>query len=316
MANSNMNFLYENITNRICSLLESGVAPWKQTWFTKNTPQNLITKIPYRGINVWTLLTSPHATTPYWLTWKQVMSLKGRVKAEEAKNYETVVFWKQLKYTENINGIEEEKTIPMLRYSRVYNLSQCEFNPETLAKLVPQTKTEDEFTPIEKCENIVRGYKDCPEIIFDNSGKASYSPLLDKIRMPNKIDFKKPEYYYLTLFHEMAHSTGSEKRLNRFKATDTNIFGSEAYTKEELIAEMTSSFLCAEAGIENATIEDSASYISGWLKAIRNADRNFLMSAASKASYAADYILGKRELAETEQQSEKEIENEPEEILQ
>ena len=295
---SNMNFLYQTITDKICKMLENGTTPWKKTWSAKDVPQNLTTKIPYRGVNVWMLLTSPHATTKFWLTWKQVMALKGRVKTEEAKNYEIVVFWKQLKYSKNVNGIEEEDTFPMLRYSRVYNLSQCEFSAETLAKLVPAT-TANEFTPLQICENIVMSYKDSPEVTFGGD-RAYYSPLFDKIQMPNKIDFATPENYYATLFHEMAHSTGSEKRLKRFKATDTNMFGSEIYSKEELVAEFCSSFLCAEAGIENTTIDNSASYIKGWVSAIKNSDKNFVLSAASKASYAAEYILGKRQVTETE----------------
>ena len=295
---SNMNFLYENITNKICSMLENGTAPWKKPWSAKDAPQNLTTKIPYRGVNVWMLLASPHATTKYWLTWTQIMKLKGRVKAEEAKNYEIVVFWKQLKYTKNVNGLDEENSFPMLRYSRVYNLGQCEFSPETLTKLVP-AETTKEFTTLQACENIVFKYKDCPEVNFGGN-RAYYTPLLDKIQMPNKEDFQTPENYYATLFHEMAHSTGSQKRLKRFKSTDSNIFGSEIYSKEELIAEMTSSFLTAEAGIENTTIENSAAYIKGWLSAIKKGDKNFIISAASKASFAASYILGKNPKPETE----------------
>ena len=288
---NNMNFLYENITNKICYMLENGTAPWRKPWLTKDAPVNLTTKIPYHGVNVWMLLASPHATTKYWLTWKQVMNLKGRVKTEEAKNYEIVVFWKQLKYTKIIGGIEEEDTFPMLRYSRVYNLGQCEFSAETLAKLIP-AEAVSEFTPLQACENIILNYKDCPEVNFGGD-RAYYIPLFDKIQMPNKVDFTTPENYYATLFHEMAHSTGSQKRLKRFKATDSNIFGSETYSKEELTAEFCSSFLSASAGIENEVIDNSASYINGWLKAIKEGDKNMVISAASHGQFAADYILGK-----------------------
>ncbi len=291
---ANMNFLYESITNRIVKMLEDGQSPWRKTWKASDLPMNLTTKIPYRGINVWMLLSSPYATSPYWLTWNQVMKLKGRVKADEAKNYEIVVFWKQLKYTKMVSGVEEEDTFPMLRYSRVYNLGQCEFDQAVLDKLVPKVEA-NEFTISEKCETIVNSYKTCPEIKFGGD-RAYYVPLFDRIQMPLAQAFETADNYYATLFHEMGHSTGSEKRLKRFKATDTNIFGSETYSKEELVAEMTSSFLCAEAGIENSTIENSAAYLAGWLKAIKNSDKNFILSAASKAQYAAEYILGKREV--------------------
>jgi len=290
---ANMNFLYESITNRIIKMLEEGKSPWKKTWNASDLPMNLTTKIPYRGINVWMLLSSPYATSPYWLTWNQVMKLKGRVKTDEAKNYEIVVFWKQLKYTKVVSGVEEEDSFPMLRYSRVYNLGQCEFDQAVLDKLVPKVEA-NEFTLLEKCEAIVNNYKTCPEIMFGGD-RAYYVPLFDRIQMPLKESFFTSDNYYATLFHEMGHSTGSEKRLKRFKATDTNIFGSETYSKEELVAEMTSSFLCAEAGIENNIIENSAAYLSGWLNTIKNSDKKFILSAASKASFAASYILNKNQ---------------------
>jgi antirestriction protein ArdC len=216
------------------------------------------------------------------------MTLKGRVKDEEAKNYETVVFWKQLKFK---NDEDEEKSFPMIRYTRVYNFGQCIFDEATIKKLVPETE-ENPFTPKETCENIVKGYKDCPEINF-GGGRAFYSPLMDRIQMPLKESFTGEEEYYSTLFHEMGHSTGSERRLKRFKSVDSGIFGSETYSKEELIAEMVASFLSAESGIENNTIENSASYIAGWLKAIKNADKTFVVQAASRASFASNYILGR-----------------------
>ena len=297
---ANMNFLYENITNKIIKILESGQTPWKKTWKASDMPMNLTTKIHYRGVNIWMLLSSPYATTPYWLTWNQVMKLKGRVKDGEAKNYEVVVFWKQLKYKKTTkDGEEKEDSFPMLRYSRVYNLGQCEFDAETLKKLVPKVTVSD-FNPIEACEKIVDGYEGCPPVEFGGD-RAYYAPLFDRIQMPLKESFESPEFYYSTLFHEMAHSTGSEKRLKRFKATDTNIFGSETYSKEELVAEMTASFLCAEAEIDNSVIENSASYIAGWLKAIKNSDRTFVLSAASKAQYAADYILGRKKVTVDEE---------------
>ena len=296
---SNMNFLYENITNRIIKLLEEGKTPWHKTWKASEMPMNLTTKYPYRGINVWTLLSSPLATTPYWVTWNQVMKLKGRGKDTEAKNYETVVFWKQLKYKNTkADGTEDENSFPMLRYTRVYNLDQCEFDAETLKKLVPKTEVND-FNPITKCEEILSSYKDCP-VVNHGGDRAYYAPMFDKIQIPSKEDFKSPEEYYSTLFHEMAHSTGSEKRLKRFKATDSNIFGSETYSKEELVAEMTASFLCAEAEIENKILENAAAYIQGWLRAIKNSDNRFVLQAASKAQAAAEYNLGKKKNEEAE----------------
>lgn len=221
------------------------------------------------------------------------MKLKGRVKQDEAKNYQIVVFWKQLKYQQHSTTDDEieEKTFPMLRYYRVYNLSQVELPDNVMARLVPKVEAK-QVNKIEACENIVKNYKDCPEIKFGGD-RAYYNNLFDKVQMPLHEHFETDEEYYSTLFHELGHSTGAQKRLNRFKAADSHLFGTETYSKEELVAEMTASFLCAEAEIVNQTIDNSASYIKGWLKAIKDGDKNFVISAASRAQRAADYILNR-----------------------
>jgi antirestriction protein ArdC len=45
-------------------------------------------------------------------------------------------------------------------------------------------------------------------------------------------------------------------------------------------------------GIENKTIEESASYLKGWLSRLRN-DPKLLISAASQAQKAVDFMTGK-----------------------
>lgn len=94
------------------------------------------------------------------------------------------------------------------------------------------------------------------------------------------------------MFHEMVHSTGYESRLNRDGVTGTHKFGSEDYSKEELVAEMGTAMLCGVAGIDNSTIENSASYIQSWLRQLKN-DKKLVILASSKAQKAVDYILGK-----------------------
>ena len=283
---ANMNFLYENITNKILKILESGVSPWKKSWRAENMPINVATKYPYRGINVWLLLASPTATTPYWLTYNQLKKLGGTINPGEEKNYETIIFFKIIKYSKDA----DEKTYPMIRYTRVWNLGQVTMSDEKLEKLVPKVVKPREVNKIEACEDIIKNYKDCPDIEHGGD-KAYYTPMFDRVQMPVQKDFDNDESYYGVLFHEMGHSTGAPKRLNRFKAADSNIFGSDTYSKEELIAEMTASFLSAETGIGNDLIENTAAYIKGWTHAIKDGDKNFVISAASKAQFAADYIL-------------------------
>lgn len=107
--------------------------------------------------------------------------------------------------------------------------------------------------------------------------------------MPNRVQFENEEEYYSTLFHEATHSTGHKSRLNR-PGMEHISFGSEIYSKEELIAEMGAAFLCTQTGIEHATIKNSAAYIQNWLEHLRN-DKKLVLQAAQKAQKAVDYIL-------------------------
>ena len=91
----------------------------------------------------------------------------------------------------------------------------------------------------------------------------------------------------------MSHSTGHVNRLNRDTLTSNNAhFGSHEYSKEELVAEFSAAMLCGVAGIDQATIDNSAAYIKGWSRCLKQ-DSKLIIQAASKAQRAADYIQGK-----------------------
>jgi antirestriction protein ArdC len=150
----------------------------------------------------------------------------------------------------------------------------------------------------------VKGYTDAPTIQHWEPS-AYYSPSTDLINMPRRELFESPEAYYATLFHEMTHSTGHKSRLARAGVVDPTKFGSHDYSKEELVAEMGASFLCAEAGISQATFQNSVSYLGHWLKRLKS-DTKLVVMAAAEASKAAERILGKQAgavVAEDEQQA-------------
>ena len=120
---------------------------------------------------------------------------------------------------------------------------------------------------------------------------ASYSPVSDVVNMPDRVRFKSEDHYHATLFHELVHSVGHEKRLKRASIMERNGYGSNPYAKEELIAEMGSAFLCGYAGIVDQTIDSSAAYLEGWLKQLKE-DKTLIVHAAAQAQKAADFILG------------------------
>ena len=121
--------------------------------------------------------------------------------------------------------------------------------------------------------------------------QAYYAPRQDMVGMPERKRFTTEDGYHATLFHELVHSTGHEKRLKRQSITERNGFGSDPYCKEELIAELGSAFLCGQAGIVERTIDGSAAYLEGWLKQLKS-DKTLIVYAAAQAQKAADFILG------------------------
>lgn len=123
------------------------------------------------------------------------------------------------------------------------------------------------------------------------SGVAAYNPMMDIIKVPPREDFSNIPEYYSTLFHEMVHSTGHSDRLDRDEVANVNRFGSEPYSREELVAEIGAAMLCGFAGIDNSTIDNSVAYINSWLKRLKN-DKRLVVYAAARAQRAVDYIMG------------------------
>lgn len=272
--------VYQIVTDRVIELLEKGTVPWHKSWASSEQfPMNLVSKKLYRGINVWMLGVAGYAS-PYWLSYKQAGDLGGNVRKGETSSL--AVFWKRLEVEDKVTG--EKKTVPMLRYYRVFNVEQC----EGIDYPKPEPRNPS-FNPILEAQRIVSDMPNKPEIAFQG-GRACYSRSEDKVRIPAPEMFDAEPEFYSTLFHELAHATGHESRLARLQ-NDNNAFGSSTYAKEELIAEMTASFLCATAGILHRTIDNSAAYIANWLERLRN-DRKLVVQAASAAHRASDYILG------------------------
>ena len=279
---------FDVITNFIVEQLEKGVIPWKRPWACKNgdfnTFYNFISKKPYRGINPFVLSTAMYDySTPYFLTYNQCKKLGGQV-IKGSKGFPVVYFnWINKKDNE---GNETKQKFPMLKYFNVFNVEQCE-NLD-LSKVQEVADEEIEFNSIEECENILENYENGPRIT-SGGNEAYYQNGSDTVNVPKKENFKSEEGYYSIMFHELVHSTGNHKRLDREFGKN---FGDVKYSKEELVAEMGSCFLSSVSGISEMVIENQTSYIDNWLKALKN-DSKLLVSASSQAQKAVNHILGK-----------------------
>lgn len=282
--------VYEIITDRIVSQLEKGTVPWQKPWsgMAASEPRNLVSKKGYRGINAF-LTDCQGYTSPYWLSFKQAGDLGGKIKTGEKGT--PVIFWNWVKKgtgkQDPVTDAELLKNIPFLRYYTVFNSQQCEL-PEGKLPLVPDLP-DNGLTPIACCERIAAKMPNAPAIRYGEQ-RAYYRPSTDSVNMPKFGTFRTAEAFYSTLFHELTHATGHEKRLNRSGITDATYFGTSNYSKEELVAEMGAAFLCGTAGIENRTTDNSAAYIASWLRQLRK-DTKLVIVAAAQAQKAADYIL-------------------------
>lgn len=272
------------ITEQIIDRLEEGNVPWRKPWNGEgNAPRNLVTGKVYRGINIF-LLSSTRHNSPFFLSFKQVQEKGGRV-LEGARSY-PVVFWSTVTTEDTETG--DEKTIPFMRYYRVFNVEQ------TTLPVPELPQVERDFTAIEEAERIVAEMPMRPEI-RTGEAKAYYAPAFDFINMPKKNLFHGDAEYYSTLFHELGHSTGHSSRLSRKGVTESSYFGSHEYSREELVAEMTAAFLCGECGVAPQTIGNSVAYIRGWVKALKSKDnKGMVIQAASAAQKAYDFILDRK----------------------
>ena len=174
----------------------------------------------------------------------------------------------------------------MLRYYTIFNLEQVD---GIEAPIEPETV---KLESIAASEKIVFEMQNRPVIIEAAGNKACYYLSRDEVQMPFFQDFDESEKYYSVLFHEVAHSTGHQSRVSRPEMQKGNRFGSDDYSKEELIAEMTATFLCGESGILPATVENSVAYLQSWAAKFKE-DSKMVVCAAAAAQRAADYILNR-----------------------
>lgn len=270
-----MSKVYEIVTKRVIEEMEKGIIPWARPWQEGlNKPVNWVTGKSYRGINRILLPSGEYAT------YNQITKAGGKVKKGE-KSW-IVTFWKLLEIKDE--KTKEIETIPFLRYYRVFEISrQCEGLNSKWSKEIKAI----EHNSIAEAERIIEGYRDRP--LIREGTAAYYRPATDEVYIPNIKSFYKAEEYYKVLFHELIHSTGHKKRLNRSSIRQSSAFGSVEYSKEELIAELGASFLASEAGL-NYSIENTVAYLQGWLKALQG-NSKLIIQAASAAEKASEFIL-------------------------
>lgn len=282
--------VYKRITDYFIEKMKQGVIPWQQRWNTTSA-KSLETGKPYQGVNA-LLLNSAGYKCEWWGTHRVITERGGYVRKGEKSIPVLRVVTKQPETDED--GNVTRKGYTKVFYYPVFNMEQTE------GVEYPPTNERAVLEPLAAADTLLAGV---PDITVKHGGnQAAYSPYHDTIYMPDMGRFMTAEDYYQTRFHETIHATGHPKRLGReqivkmLENPHASTFGSMSYSYEELIAEIGATMLCAKCGIET-TYDNSAAYVASWLQKF-NSDPHFIITSASAAQKAVDYIV--REVPEEE----------------
>lgn len=269
--------IFQMITDRMIKEMEHGEIPWRKPWMATGKAISHTTGKPYSLLNQMLL-----GRAGEWLTFKQVQDEGGYVRRGEKSHM--VVFWKWLEKEDEETG--EKIQVPYLRYYNVFHLDQCEGITAKYMQANPNPASPDETA-----ENIIADYirREGISVEYRDGDSAYYDPARDRIVLPLMEQFTETAEYYGAYFHEAVHSSGHTKRLARIDSTA--YFGSENYSKEELVAEIGSVALIHHCGIETPdSFRNSTAYVQNWLQALKN-NKRLIVSAAASAEKAVSFIL-------------------------
>lgn len=291
--------IYQEVTDQIVSLLESGRRPWSPSWASgaASLPQRHGGEA-YQGINIlllWSQAMRRGYRNPTWMTFKQALELGGCVRKGERGSM--VVYAGSLTPKECESGTAEaegERRIPFLKRYTVFNVEQIEGLPEgKYPTPEPVIQNRDE-----RDADLDRAFAAYGVAIREQDGGAYYESSADRITMPLFESFTSGNAFYATLAHEGIHASGHRSRLDR---ETLHKYGESTAirAKEELVAEIGAAFLCAALGMEPTEREDHAAYVEHWLGALRN-DKRAIFQAATAAQAASNFILSAMAAAEGE----------------
>ena len=279
--------IYASVNARIDAALERGTVPWLQPWIGgDNYARNLQSGKAYRGINALLLSSfiNPDFTDPRWTTFAAAKKMGGSVRKGEKSSL--VTLWKRIRIKDpDADG--GSRTIGLLRYFRVFNVEQVRWPEGVLSPFEREARPDgwDADAAAESTLDAFLASANAPTIGYGGSS-AHYSPGTHSLQLPLRGAFRSAAGFYGTAFHECAHSTGHKSMLDRSLTCKVG----DSYAREELVAEFTSTMVCASVGVDGA-FENSAAYINSWRQRI-SADPKLLVTAAGKAQKASDRILG------------------------
>ena len=290
---------YKQFADDIITQIERGTAPWQKHWKPgeNRMPENFSTGARYQGGNALQLMvkrTQRAYNDNRWGTYKQIKEAGGQVRKGERGT--TVLVYKPPRRAEGTeatpgavaadkpkNPDAEKTTRPMWKRYTVFNVEQA----DGLA-LPERGAPTPEWEALKNVENVIAA--NGVAIREVNGDRAYYNMAGDEIVLPERSQFKNAEGYYQTVLHEVGHSTGHPDRMNR-ESLQQGIqdgFGSEAYAREELRAEISAMMSSDRLGVAYEPQHGTA-YVKGWVEALKD-DPKEIYKAAAEASRISDYV--------------------------
>lgn len=284
--------MYATVFEKIQETIDkTGKLPWQQPWPITGRPKSYVTKKEYNGINLLVLgYTAKNYANPYFMTYKQGAEMGAKVIPGQKGS--PVYFWNLFPNRSEVDRLMDEQNLTKeeaekqarkfanLKYYTVFNYEQFQG--------LPPMEDDNDNVRIYSADDIIADMGDFKPNI--KAGVPGYNPVSDTISILNIKKFNNTEAYYQTLFHELIHATGHMSRLNRYgDSPETSMFGSESYSREELVAEIGSAFLMTYCGL-TPNYESSASYLQSWLTRLQKNPRE-LFSAYTAADKAAEYVV-------------------------
>jgi antirestriction protein ArdC len=282
--------VYDRVTAAILQQIDASpgdpVMPWhRPAGSTLHIPRNATTDNAYRGINIlmlWIAADMKQYPTGLWASYKQWAGIGAQVR--QGEKAAQVVFYRQFDVEPAAEDDDGKRRV--LRTSFVFNAAQVD-GFET-----PSQQATD-LGPVRRSAEFDRFVAATGAMINHGGHRAFYSLTTDEITMPDETSFvgtatmDRDLGYMSVLAHELSHWCGAKPRLDRQLG---NRFGSQAHAAEEVIAEMTAAFVCAELGLAAEPRADHAQYIAHYLELLRD-DNRAIFTAAAAASKAAAYLF-------------------------
>lgn len=298
---------YEELANSLIQIMEKGTNPFRRTWSSEQQHTNFVTGDAYQNGNLICLEIARICrgfTSPYWMGFSQARSFGLKIKKGSKGSIilRPIAIKKELLDTNgkpvlDINGNKEFTAFTLFTPCRVFNLDCFEKSEKLNKRLAELTKeVAVNHSPVSakeaKAIKQLQNYMDTQNIDFQQTGNSAfYDPIFDSVTVPTQNRFETNSLFVSVVSHELGHSTGHKKRLNRKGITDNSaVFGSDLYATEELIAD-TCSFLCCNEFQIDSNDDIHASYLAGWIKVLKKEPKH-LLTVIGQAVKAKNLIMG------------------------